>query len=197
MFHFLKRWKLNRLLKTAQRYQVVREHGDHKSVPLEIKALLAIAAYYKSSLLTDKKYPLARAYLFEYLRAAASLNHAGAQYQCALMRFDEGKLYQAWCASSYHRAVHDKLKQEAFEEAFAFLEAAIKNKHSEAKRYQGLAYIHGWGVEKDTSKGFDYILDSIAMENAWSRATKIIDKLQLNSPEFFKALTQYQNKTAA
>jgi TPR repeat protein len=197
MFHFLKRWKLNRLLKTVKRYQVIRELGDKKSVPLEIKALLAVAAYYKNTLLLNKHYPLARASLFEYLRAAAALNNAGAQYQCALMRFEEGKFYTAWHTSSYQRLVHEKLMKEAFEEAFSFLDVAIKNKYSEAKRYQGLAYIHGWGVAKDTAKGFEYILDSIAMENAWAKATKIIEKLNLNSPEFFKALTQYQNKSAS
>ena len=194
MFHFLKRWKLSRLLKSVKRYQAVREHGDKKSVPLEIKALLALAAYYKNTLLTNKKFPLARIYLFEYLRAAAALNDKGSQYQCALMRFEEGKLYAAWNTSNYRRAIHEKLMKEAFDEAFAFLEVAIKNNSAEAKRYKGLAYIHGWGVDKDTSKGFEYILDSIAMENAWARATKIIEKLNLNSPEFFKALTQYQSK---
>jgi hypothetical protein len=47
-------------------------------------------------------------------------------------------------------------------------------------------------VEKDTNKGFNLILESIEMANAWSQATKIIEKLHLNSPEFFQALTRYQ-----
>lgn len=195
MFYFLKRWKLARLVKHVKRYQVIREHGDKKSVGLELKALLAVADYYKKTLLFHKKVPLARMALFEYLRAAASLNHPEAQYQCALMRFEDGKFYTQWNASGYRRIVHEKLMNEAFEEAFAFLDVAIKNRHVEAKRYLGLAYIHGWGVAKDTTKGFECILDSIAMENAWAKATKIIDKLNLNSPEFFKALTQYQAKT--
>ncbi len=195
MLHFLKRWKLNRLLKTVKRYQVIRENGDKKCVHLEIKALWALANYYKNTLLTNSKFPLARLYLFEYLRAAAALNDKQAQYHCALMRFEEGKFYAAWNASNYRRAVHEKLRQEAFDDAFAFLEVAIKNNSFEAKRCQGLAYIHGWGVEKDAAKGFECILDSINMENAWARATKIIEKLHLNSPEFFKALTQYKAKT--
>lgn len=194
MLNFLKRWKLARLLKSVKKYQLLRENGDKKWVKQEIAALAAVTHYYKKKLLFNKHFPLARIALFEYLRAAASLNDAEAQYQCALMRFEEGKYYATWVSSNYRRAIHDKLKQEAFEEAFAFLDAAIKNKHVEAKRYQGLAYIHGWGVEKDTSKGFECVLDSIAMENAWARATKIIEKLRLNSPEFFKALTQYQSK---
>ena len=194
MFHFLTRWKLSRLLKVVKRYQTIRENGNNKSVPLEIKALWVLADYYKNKLLTNAKFPLARLYLFEYLRAAASLNDKNAQYQCGLMRFEEAKFYAAWCLSSYRRAIHEKLRTEAFDEAFAFLEVAIKNKHSDALRYKGLAYINGWGVDKDTNVGFDYILDSIAMENAWAKATKIIEKLNLNSPEFFKALTQYQHK---
>lgn len=195
MFYFLKRWKLARLIKNVKHYQIIREQGDKKSVGLEIKALLTVAAYYQNTLLFHKKVPLARLAMFEYLRAAASLNNPGAQYQCALMRFEDGKFYTQWNASAYRRVVHEKLMNEAFEEAFAFLDIAIKNKHSDAKRYLGLAYIHGWGVAKDTTKGFEYILDSIAMENAWAKATKIIEKLNLNSPEFFKALTQYQAKT--
>lgn len=197
MLHFLTRWKLSRLLKTVKRYQLIRENGDKKSVNLEIKAVLELADYYQKKLLTNPKFPLARVYLFEYLRAAAALNDKGAQYRCALMRFEEGKLYAAWNLSNYRRAVHEKLMREAFDEAYAFLETAIKNNSSDAKRYKGLAHIHGWGVEKDTAKGFEYILDSIAMENAWGRATKIIDKLNLNSPEFFKALTQYQSKSTS
>ena len=103
-----------------------------------------------------------------------------------------GRFYETWAHSTYAVPAHDRYMKEAYSQAFEFLNTAEANKSVEAKRYKGLAYIYGWGVDKDTSKGFNLILASIEMENAWSQATKIIEKLHLNSPEFFQALTKYQ-----
>lgn len=193
MFYFFKRWKLNGLLKKVKKFQMLREQGDKKAAPLEIQALHELAMFYQKHLY-DKHFPQAKLYLFEYYRAAAGLNDAKAQYQCALMAFSKAQFYSDWYRSSYGREVHEQLMKDAYAEAFAFLDAAEANRYVEAKRYKGLAFIYGWGVDKNPNKGFELILESIDMENAWANATKIIEKLHLNSPEFFKALTQYQAK---
>lgn len=193
MFNFLKRWKLNAITKKLKRFQQLREQGDKKAQVMEIQTLHELAGFYQK-VLFNKNFPLARLSLFEAYRAAASLNDAKAQYQCALMAFAKAKFYQTWYQSSYGREIHEKIMRDTYQEAHAFLDAAEANHYVEAKRYKGLAYIYGWGVEKNVNQGFDLILESIEMENAWSNATKIIEKLHLNSPEFFKALTQYQAK---
>ncbi|MCD6047774.1 MAG: hypothetical protein K0S08_1421 [Gammaproteobacteria bacterium] len=193
MFTWLKRWKLNGLLKTLKKVQYAREQGDEKAKAREIQLLRQIAEFF-SAQQYNKNFPQAKLQKFEYYRAGAGLNDPVAQYACALMCFDVGRYYEAWSHSEYSRPVHEHYMKEAFEQAFKFLDAAEANKSVEAKRYKGLAYIYGWGVAKDTNKGFQFILDSIDMANQWAQATKIIEKLNLNSPAFFQALTQYQSK---
>jgi len=193
MLTWFKRWQLNGMLAKLKKYQYARDNGDAKAKLSEIKLLLKVASFFADQV-TNKSFPQAKLQRFEYLRAAAELNSASAQYICALMCFDVGRFYETWHQSSYGIALHERYMKEAYQQAFTFLNAAVENKSVEALRYLGLAHIYGWGVPKDTGKGFQYILESIEMENAWSQATKIIEKLNLNSPEFFQALTRYQSQ---
>lgn len=193
MFTWFKRWRLNGKLKQLKKFQYLREQGDKNAQAQEIKMLCDIAEFF-SRQAYNCYFPQAKLQKFEYYRAAAGLQNAKAQYLCALMCFDVARFYETWHQSAYAREIHERYMKEAYEQAFAFLNAAEENRYVEAKRYKGLAYIYGWGVEKDTNKGFNLILESIEMQNAWSQATKIIDSLHLNSPEFFQALTQYKAK---
>jgi TPR repeat protein len=194
MFTWFKRWKLNGLLKQLKKLQYARENGDSSAQQLEINKLIAVAEFFSREIF-NKHFPQAKLQMFEYYRAAAGLNNAKAQYACALMCFDVGRFYESWHCSSYSHLAHERYMKEAYEQAFEFLNAAEANHSVDAVRYKGLAYIYGWGVAKDTSLGFNFVLESIEMADAWSSATKIIDQLHLNSPEFFQALTRYKAKT--
>ena len=194
MFTWFKRWQLNGKLKQLKKLQYMREQGNNQAKASEINLLIDVAEFFARQQ-GDKNFPQAALQKFEYYRAAAGLQDAKAQYLCALMCFDVGRFYETWYQSAYTRPIHERYMKEAYEQAFAFLNAAEENHYVEAKRYKGLAYIYGWGVTKDTNTGFNLILESIEMQNAWGQATKIIDSLHLNSPEFFQALTQYKAKT--
>ena len=75
-----------------------------------------------------------------------------------------------------------------YEEAFTYLRTADASDYVLAKRLLGMVHIHGWGMPKNLDTGYQLVLDSIDLEKAWDRATKIFDELKLNSPEFFAAL---------
>lgn len=194
MLTWFKRLQLQGKLKQLKKWQYMREQGNEQAKASEIKMLIDIAEFFARQV-GNKNFPQAALQKFEYYRAAAGLQDAKAQYLCALMCFDVGRFYETWYQSAYTRPIQERYMKEAYEQAFAFLNAAEENRYVEAKRYKGLAYIYGWGVTKDTNKGFNLILESIEMQNAWAQATKIIDSLHLNSPEFFQALTQYKAKT--
>ncbi len=191
MCTWFKRRKLKSLVTKLQKYQEMRENGDPKGRALELKALNEIIRFYQKEEY-NSNFPMAKLQLFEYNRAAAGLNDAKAQLTCAKICFDIGRVYQEWTQSKEARPIHEKEMKEAFSRGFEFLHAAVENNYIEAVQYLGLVYIYGWGIPQDTQKGFQYILKSIEMANGWNRATKIIEKLGLNSQDFFKALTQYQ-----
>ena len=194
MFTWYKRWKLKGLLNTLKKYQHLRESGDAKALPLEIRSLRKVIEFYRKQEY-NPNFSQAKLQMFEYARAAASLNDPVSQLECAKTCFDVGRFFETWHRSNYSRPVQEHYMKEAYQQAFEFLNAAEANRSVDAKRYKGLVYINGWGgVPVDAAKGFQLILESIEMANAWSQATKIIDKLGLSSPEFFKALTQYQAK---
>jgi TPR repeat protein len=183
--------KLNSLLKKAKKLYQLRDSGGATDIKREIDILLQIARFYDKHLY-DKKFPRADILALEYYRAAAILDDVQAQYICSERFFERGRFWSALAADTYGTDIHKKYAQENYNEAFNYIKQAEMGGYALAKRLHGLAYIHGWGVEKNTAAGFKQIIDSIEMEGAWDRAAKIFEELKLNSPEFFDALMEYK-----
>lgn len=189
---FLKKMKLSRLLKKVRKLHQLRDQGGKVDSKHEIAALKELAKFYDKNPF-NKNIPQAETLALEYYRAAAALNDAQAQYICSERFFKLGLFWQAWANDIYGSTIHKEYAQGYFTEAYTYVKAAEEGGYALAKRLHGLAYIHGWGVTPDTSHGFQMVLDSIEMEKAWERATKIIENLKLNSPEFFSALMKYKS----
>lgn len=136
----------------------------------------------------NKRFPNAREYALEAYRAAASLNDTNAQYIVGKRLLEQGKFWDSLQQTVYMCSVHQKYAAEAYKEAFVYLDSAEAAGHALAKRLKGLAYINGWGVEKNKDQGFSLVVDSIDQENSWDRATKIFDEIGLNKPEFFASI---------
>ncbi|MFU8797265.1 MAG: hypothetical protein ACNA7Y_00970 [Gammaproteobacteria bacterium] len=188
---FFKRMKLNSLLKKVKKLYQLREQGANIDLKNEIDALHAVAEFYTTNLY-HKAFPNASTLALEYYRAAATLGDAKAQYLTGQLLLDQAKLWDRWANDTYGDELHKKYAADYFAQAFKYLSAAESNGYALASRLQGLAYIHGWGVEKNTNTGFKYVLDSIEMDKAWDKATKILEQLKLNTPEFFAALMAYK-----
>lgn len=188
--NFLQKWRLKSLQKKAKKLHQARDQGKIEPKQ-EIAVLYRLAKFYDKRM-HDKKVPYARDIALEYYRAAAKLDDREAQYICSQRFFDKAKFWEQWAKDLYGDQIHQQYMRSCYEEAFRYLTVAENAHHVLAKRSHGLAYIHGWGVDVDTEKGFKLVLDSIEMENSWNRATKIIEELKLNSPEFFEALTKYK-----
>jgi TPR repeat protein len=187
-----KRMKLNSLLKKARKLYQLREQGTNTDIKHEIEAVRAIGDFYAANRY-HKKFPNAPILAIEYYRAAASLGDAKSQYLCGQLLLDQAKFWEQLAQDIYGDELHKKYQDEQYAAAFKYLTAAESNGYALASRLHGLAYIHGWGVETNTSTGFKYVLDSIEMDKAWDKATKILEELKLNSPEFFAALMAYKS----
>jgi len=188
----MKNMKLNSLLKKAEKLHEQREKGGKADIKDEAKVLMEIAHFYEGNLY-NKDYPRAEMLALEYFRAAASLEDAEAQHICGQKFLELGQFWNSWAHGTYGRTEHANFAEWYFKEAFKSLEQAEAGGSFMAKRLHGLAYINGWGVDKNPDEGFRYILDSIKMENSWDRATKILEELHLNTPEFFEALIAYKS----
>jgi TPR repeat protein len=189
---FFKRMKLKSLLKKVKKLYQLREQGANTDIKNEITALHAVAEFYTKNHYNEA-FPNSPLFAFEYYRAAASLGDAKAQYLCGKELLDQAKFWEEWEKGMYADAIHTQNMTDRYAEAFKYLSAAESNGYALASRLHGLAYIHGWGVEKNTNTGFKYVLDSIEMDKAWDKATKILEELKLNSPEFFAALMAYKS----
>lgn len=189
--NIFKKMQFNSLIKKVRKYHQIREQGTQTNIQDEIQALCKLAALYDANRY-DKKLPKAEYLAMEYYRVAAALGDPESQYRCGQYFLEQGKFWDAWSRDIYGDDIHKKYAADAYQEAFQYLNTAAKNGYALAKRLHGLAYIYGWGVDRNTETGFQYVLDSIEMEGAWDRATKILDELKLNSPEFFAALMSYQ-----
>lgn len=193
--NFWSRRKLEALRKKVQRLHTAREqqnNADPKQSQMEIAALYELADFYKKHRF-DKGLPKAEIYQLECYRAAAALGDRRGQFLCGERILEQARFWDNWSRDPiYGKSIHQKYAKNYFEEAFAYLRAAENAEYPFAKRLLGLAYIHGWGMPKDTNEGFRLVLESIDQEKAWDRATKILDDLKLNSPEFFTALRNYK-----
>lgn len=199
MFSWFTHLKLASMTKKATAMHANRQHNPVSDAitKKEQQLLYEIAALYDKHQF-DKKFPHAREYALEAYRSAAALNDANAQYLVGQRLLEQGKFWDLIKTTCYACQVHDRYAKEAYDEAFAYLNAAEAAKHALAKRLKGMAMINGWGIEKNSDQGFSLVVDSIDLENSWARATKIFQDLGLNKPEFFASImSARQAKTNA
>jgi TPR repeat protein len=197
MFGWFARLKLKSLLKRATAMHNYRQNNavSDTVTKKELALLDEIAKLYEKYQF-HKKFPHAREYALEANRAAASLNDIFGQYTVGKKLLEEGKFWDSLQTTMFACNAHKKYATAAYEEAFVYLNAAETAGHPLAKRLKGLAYVNGWGVEKDNDKGFSLVVDSIDQENAWDRATKIFEETGLNKPEFFSSIMSIRQAKA-
>ena len=169
------------------------------SQPSEEALKKEIAGYHKlvgiyQSLQGKKKFPFAHEMVLECYRAASSIDDPTAQFQLGKCLLDEAKFRHELQANTlFASPSNERQMNQFFEEALAYLSAAEKLNHVEAKRLHGLCYINGWGLTADKRKGFDLIVASIEQENSWDRIPQIFAAMGLNKPEFFSELAQHRS----
>lgn len=193
MFLSKLRWKS--LQKKLTRFVETRRNNPVSDVEIKKEVALhhEIAKFCRAHLF-DKKFPYAEIYLLESYRAAAALGDVNALYVLGELLFKKARFWDTLSQGVYGCKAHQKYARDLYEEAFTYLLEAEKQNHPLAKRLHGLATIHGWGIAAEKNKGFEMIVESIELENAWDRATKIFDELGLNKPEFFSAIMSLKQK---
>lgn len=192
---FIKQFKINRLIKKLKAMQQNRVHNQPSEDVLQKERAdyHKLAAIYKS-LEGKKKYPFAREMALECYRASSKIDDSVAQYELGKSLLNEAKFREdIQNSGTFASPSNERQVQQLYEEAHAYLLAAQKLNHIEAKRLHGLCYINGWGVVADKTKGFELIVASIEQENSWDRVPQIFASMGLNKPEFFSALTQHRN----
>ncbi len=197
MFAWFIRLKIKSRLKRATAMYNNRQNNpvSDQVIKREITLLYEIAKLYDKNQF-HKKFPHAADYALEAYRAAAAINDPNAKYLVGQRLLDKGKFWDSLKKTAFNCSVHKKYASDAYEEAFVYLDAAEAAGHALAKRLKGLAFVNGWGVEKNNDKGFSLIVDSIDQEQAWDRATKIFDEIGLNKPEFFSSIMSIRQTKA-
>ena len=183
----LKKMKLKTLLGRVRENIERREAGRSPELHEEIKSLIELAEFYAESLY-DKDCPHAQMLCREAYRAAALLGNSEAQYRCGKLFMESGHFWMDTVAGLLSCDKQKDYAMESYAEGLKFLQDAESNGHALAKREHGLSYIHGWGVEQDTQKGYELVIKSIDVEGSWDNATEIFQSLGLNSTEFFSML---------
>ncbi len=189
---FLKRMKINRLVKKLSSLKQARElnQPSEENIRIEIDGYHRLAHLY-ASLHGKKKWPFARERCLACFRASAMLDDAKAQYILGKALLDEAKfrasLEEGKLFASQSNA---RSMTQLYEEAHAYLSAAEGFSHVEARRLHGLCYINGWGVPEDKEHGFKLVVESIELEKSWDKVPQIFESIGLNKPEFFSALTK-------
>ncbi|NKB47695.1 MAG: hypothetical protein GKR77_07910 [Legionellales bacterium] len=184
-----RRWRLKSLNKKVESLLRQRQNNpvSDADIAKEIQLHMAIGHIYDQHRF-DKKIPYAERLALESYRAAAALENPQAQYIVGERLMEFGKFWDRMQTSLYGCQAHKKYAEQAYQEAFVYLEACDKQQYPKAKRLQGLAWINGWGVEKDFDKGVAWVVDSIEMEGKWDQLTDILTKIELNTPDFFASI---------
>jgi hypothetical protein len=193
----LKRWKIRKTIKKLKAMQANRQHNQPTDDVLkkEIAYYFELAAMYKS-LKANKKNPYPHLLHDECLRAAAGLDDAEANYQLGKISLEEAKFRENLEKEGVFKSdVNAKKCHVLYEQAHAYLSAAIALTHVEAKRLRGLCLINGWGLETDKKAGFELVVASIEDEGAWERVPQIFAAIGLNKPEFFSAIMQHKKSS--
>lgn len=185
-------WKIKRIikkLKVMQAHRVNNQPGD-EVLKKEIAYYFELATLYKNRV-ANKKFPYPNLMHEECLRAAAGLEDAKANYQLGKMMLEEAKFRENLQKEGVFKSEANSKKYTLlYEEAHAYLSAAVALGHIEAKRLKGLCFINGWGVAVDNKAGFEMVVDSIEQEGSWDRVPQIFASMGLNKPEFFSAIMQ-------
>ena len=192
MCSWLKRMKINRLIKKIKGMQQSRLHNQPTSEALlkEVAAYHRLADIYKG-LLGRKKWPFARTCMLAAYRASAMLDDAIAQYLLGKYLLEEAKFRESLQQDGvFASESNENQVQILYRDAHAFLLAAEKLNHIQARRLHGLCYINAWGVPADKDCGFELVVESIEQENSWAKVPQIFKEIGLNKPEFFSALMQ-------
>ena len=192
MFSWITRIKINRLvkqIKTMQQSRVLNQPSDD-TLTKEIACYHRLAAIY-ASLYGNNKFPFARAMVLAIYRTSSMLDDSVAQYLLGKTLLEEGRFKENLQNEGVFASENNQRQMlDCYADAHAFLSAAEKAGHIQAKRLHGLAYINGWGVPVDKNKGFELIVESIDQENSWDKVPQIFKEIGLNKPEFFSALAQ-------
>ncbi|MDA9272195.1 hypothetical protein N9Q05_02310 [bacterium] len=193
---WFRKLKINRLTKYAksmQQYRQLNQPSD-EVVHKEIAIYIQLAAIYHS-LLGKKKFPFAREQELDCYRAAATMDDANAQFLLGKCLLEEAK-YREETQNGVVFASDNNAQRmrELYEESHKLLTTSSAMNHIQAKRFLGLCYINGWGVDVDKAKGFDLIVASIEQENSWDRVQKVFAEIGINKPAFFSELFQHRNK---
>lgn len=189
-----KRWKIKKLTKKIKAMQQYRQHNQPNDEVLakERTYYHELAACYRR-LRGHKAYPFAEEMEQACWRASAVIDDKEAQYWLGKQLLDEAKFReQLQQEGVFASSSNERQRYQGYEEAHAYLQAAEKLGHIEAKRLRGLCYINGWGVEANRDKGFDLVVGSIEQENSWDKVPQIFATLGLNKPEFFSALMKHR-----
>ena len=192
----IKQFKINRLMKKINNMQQMRTHNQISDELLkkEVAAYYSLVGIYQT-LVGKKKYPFSSEMILECYKAASTINDAQAEYLLAKNLLDEANFRANLQANGVFASDNNEKKmQQLFQEAHAYLLAAEKLNHIQAKRLRGLCYINGWGVDVDKKTGFELVVASIDQENSWDRVPQIFAAIGLNKPEFFSALTQHRGE---
>jgi hypothetical protein len=184
-----RRLRLKSLEKKAAGLFRQRQHNpaSDANIAREINLYLTMAEIYDRHRF-DKKVPQAQWRALENYRAAASMEDPQAQYTVGERLMEIGKFWDGMRETIYACQTHEKYAKIAYDEAFVYLQAAARQQYPLAKRLQGLAWINGWGVERDFDKGVALVVDSIEMEGKWDKLTDILTEIKLNTPEFFASI---------
>ncbi len=191
---WFKKFKINRLQKQLRNMQLSRLQNQANSEMLnkELVAYIKLAKIYEK-LIGNRSFPFAREQALACYRAAAVLDDMNAQFILGQKLLEEAKLRDALQRSElFSSASNEIFMNELYKEAHAFLLAAEKKQHINAKRIRGLCYINGWGVPVDKDFGFDLVVASIEQENSWDRVQKIFKELGINKSSFFSELFQHR-----
>ncbi|MGC1182853.1 hypothetical protein [Legionella sp.] len=188
----LTHWKIKKIVKKLKSLQANRVNNQPTDEVLkkEIAYYFELATIYKKRI-GNKKFPHASIMYEECLRAAASLDDAEANYQLGKILLDDAKFREELEREGvFNSEVNNKKCLQFYEDAHAYLSAAVVLGHIEAKRLRGLCFINGWGVETDKNAGFELVVASIEQEGSWDRVPQIFSSIGLNKPEFFSAIMQ-------
>ncbi|MES2141640.1 MAG: hypothetical protein V4471_01960 [Pseudomonadota bacterium] len=173
-------------------HRLYEQEGSDKQLKALTQAFYAMAAFYKKHSF-DKGLPYAEFHVLECYRVLSSFGDPKAQYLLGECLLNYGKFWLDMVKNPLYKTNQPKVyAQTFFEESRVYLQAANEQNYFLARRLLGLVHMHGWGCDADLQKGYQLVLESIDLEQAWGKATQIFDKLQLNSPEFFATLRAYK-----
>jgi len=190
------RFKISRIIKKLAVMQRARAHTQQSDEVIQKeRALYHKLAEIYARLERKKNFPFSREAKLACYRAASMIDDSTAQYLLGSTLLDEAKIRSGWeTVGVFSSQSNQRSLQQLYEEAHAYLSAAEKLGHIQAKRLRGLCYINGWGVAEDKKAGFDLVMSSIQQEGSWAKVPQIFAAIGLNKPEFFTALTEYRQK---